>query len=83
MNWYKRAISEKDKDFADSKWMLVDSTWISYIAYYEPLGMFEVKLSNGQEYSFKDVPAKTFQSFMDSKSKGRFFNEVIKKKYKS
>jgi len=87
LNWYKTAkaeISNEDlDDFVKSKWIPVDSGWIDAIAYYEPIGMLEVKLSNGREYSFANVPSKIFENFMQSSSKGQFFNEVIRKKYSS
>ena len=87
LNWYKTAkaeISNEDlDDFVKSKWIPVDSGWIDAVAYYEPLGMLEVRLSNGREYSFANVPSKTFENFMQSSSKGQFFNEVIKKKHDS
>jgi hypothetical protein len=85
VNWYRRAqteITDEDiEEFGKSKWIPVDSSFIKSVAYYEPLGMFEVLLESGREYSFADVPKKTFDAFMQATSKGRFFNEVIKKNY--
>ena len=83
MNWYKKAKSdlteEEREDFARSKWTPVESSFITDIAYYEPLGMLEVKLKNGQEYSYPGIPKKVFKDLMRAKSKGEFFNRVIKK----
>ena len=81
MNWYKRALKE-DKGFPEGdKWIPVESSFISHVAYYEPLKMFEIKLMNGQTYSFSGVPKNTFNRFMKAKSKGEFFNKVIRPNY--
>ena len=82
MNWYRKAKKEEDiDDIFPSKWKEVDSSFIDAAAYYEPLGMFEVKFKNGTEYSYRDVPKDVFDEFMKSPSKGEFFNRVIKEKY--
>lgn len=85
MTWYKKAQAEMSNEefedsFGGSKWIDVDSSWIDKVAYFEPLGMFEI-LVGGKEYSFRDVPKKTFENFIKSKSKGRFFNDIIRKNY--
>ena len=77
MDWFKKA---QEDEFSSPRWINVDSGWIDAVAYYEPLGMLEFKLSNGKEYSFKDVPIKVFEDFMSAESKGRSFNK-IKKEY--
>ena len=92
-NWYKIAKKEinqivltediNNEDYLPDKpkWKPVNSSWISDVAYYEPLGMFEVKLKNGSEYSFSNVPKSVYNEFMDSKSKGKFLNRVIRPMY--
>ena len=87
MNWYKKAqiklnkITDEELDeFAKSKWIPVQSTFITDVAYYEPLGMFEVRLKNGKEYSYPNISKKVFKDFMSAKSKGEFFNRKIKNK---
>ena len=86
MSWYVRAKASKTNQEIDDlpvgKWIPVQSSFITDAAYYEPLGMFEVRLKSGQEYSYKDVPKKVFKNFMSASSKGEFFNRVIKKRYK-
>lgn len=79
-DWPSRKIDLEPYDYP-SKWMPVESSFISHVAYFEPLGIFEIKTKDGQEYSFKGVPEKVFKQFMNAKSKGEFFNKVIKKKY--
>lgn len=82
INWYKIAKEEEDDlSWVEDKWKPVKSSWITDVAYYEPMGFFEVRLKNGQEYTFKDVPKKIYQDFMDAKSKGEFFNRIIRDKY--
>ena len=86
MGWYKIAKELSDADFEEitkSKWIPVDSSFINSVSYFDGLKMFEIKLKNGTEYSFKNVPRKVFERFMAAKSKGKFFNEVIKEKYGS
>lgn len=86
MSWYiqakKNLRSEtKDAPIYNDKWMPVVSSFITHIAYYEPLKMFEIKLRDGHEYSFTGVPKQIFNRLMKSKSKGEFFNRVIKPNY--
>jgi len=79
-------IDEIDKFIAETKldkWIPVDSSFISHVAYFAPLSIFEVKLKDGNEYSFKGVPKKVFQAFVKSSSKGEFFNRVIRQRYRS
>jgi len=89
MNWYKIALDfmtdEEVAEIAKSKWIPVDSSFIQDVAYYEPLGMFEVRIKGRDgrlaEYSFRDVPRKVFERFMQAESKGTFFNQFIRPKY--
>jgi hypothetical protein len=60
------------------KWIPVESSAIRAVAYYEPLGMLEFKLKDGQEYSFRDIPKEEFDALMASPSKGRFFSDLVK-----
>jgi len=82
MNWYKAAKKKKNtKDVHPTDWVHVDSSFISAVAYNEDLGFLEVRMKSGRDYLFDGVPKKTYDAFMDADSKGRFFNEVIKKRY--
>jgi hypothetical protein len=83
INWYKKATLT-DNEFNEitmPKWISVDSSFISDIAYYEPLKILEVRFKNGQIYGFGDVPVKAYEDFMEAKSKGEFFNRIIKQRY--
>ena len=84
MNWYKKAQelpNNDDLDILEDKWVPVNSSWITHVAYYEPMGYFEIKLKNGKEYTFEDVPISVYRDFMRSRSKGEFFNRVIRGTY--
>jgi hypothetical protein len=85
MNWYKIAQEnegiDEDLEFvAESPWKPVDSSFITEAAYCESLKIFEVKI-NGIEYRFDGVPKKVYEGFLDSPSKGEYFNRVIRKNY--
>lgn len=81
MNWYKKALNE---DFnTDSKWMPINSSWMTDVAYHKSLQIFEIKVKNGGEYRFNDVPEEVFKAFMESSSKGEFYNQHIRDKYTS
>jgi len=86
MDWYKNyksnELSQEDFDeITRSKWENVDSSFIDAVAYYEPLGMLEFQI-RGSEYSFKNVPKEIYDNFKKSSSKGQYFNDVIRKKFK-
>lgn len=85
VNWYKKAQGNVEVDYFADKWQNVDSSFIEKVAYYEPLGMFEIRLKNGREYSYKDVPKEVYDAFMDAarqgESLGKFFNSRIKNTY--
>jgi len=72
----KKYVSEMKE-----KWIPVQSSFISDIAYYEPLRVLEVRMTNSDEYAFKNVPKRVFTAFLESTSKGTFFNRIIKRKY--
>ena len=86
--WYKIAkewgdglTEEQFNKITREKWNSVESSFIRDIAYFESLGVLEVRFKNGSIYAFKDVPRGVFENFVKSKSKGAFFNKVIKKRF--
>ena len=71
----------KDVTELEDNWIPVESSFITHVSYYEPLGMFEIKLKDGSKYSYKNVPKKVFKGFLRATSKGEYFNKVIRSKY--
>ena len=73
-----------DEDFnaiTKDKWIPIhDSSFIGAIAYYEPLGILEVKIG-GTVYIHEGVPKRVFDKLMKAESKGKFYNDIIKKRY--
>ena len=88
MNWYKKAqLHETDEEFAKANeppWVLVESNSIESIAYYELAKVLEVKFKrDGKVYHHFGVSKKTYEDFLNAKSKGEFYNRIIRKRYKS
>ncbi len=57
----------------------------SVIAYaqYDPEGRFlDIRYRSGHTYRYLDVPAREYEAYRASYSKGEFLNAVIKKKYR-
>jgi len=65
----------------NNRWISVDSSWISDIAYFENNNMLEVLLKNGRLYTFYGISQALFNKFQKAKSKGEFFNKYIKDRY--
>lgn len=42
-----------------------------------------IDFPNGSQYSYADVPQQVYIDFMNAESKGKFFNQNIKGKYKA
>ena len=84
-NWYKIAskpsIDEDLAAFDKSPWVSVDSSWLDAIAYYELAWVLEIRLKNGKRYSFMNVPPEVYEAFLESPSKGEFFNSVVRQNY--
>lgn len=78
---------ENRKDIKDyippERWIPVESSFITHISYHEGLKILEIKTKDGKVYGFNNVPLKVFKKFMKAKSKGEFFNRVIKQNYSS
>jgi len=82
-NWYSVVKEAKKEDdlFIRDPWEPVDSSFIIALAYYEGGGVLEIKMKNGKRYTFMGVPPKIYEEFKNAPSKGKFFNDIIKKKY--
>lgn len=56
----------------------VFSNGINYVRYDETTGSLEIEFDNGNCYSFRDVSESTYNTFMEVKTKGSFYNNHIK-----
>lgn len=60
----------------------VDSTWIVNIMHNRPNKTITMRLSNGRAFSIPGITRTTFEKWTKAPSKGRFFHQNIKNKYK-
>jgi hypothetical protein len=60
----------------------VQSTWISNISHNRPNKVLTMKLSNGKAFSIPGISRTTFEQWTRSPSKGQFFHQHIKGRYK-
>lgn len=61
--------------------MRVESTAITDIAYTPEHGKLFVTFHDGDEYVYVGVPERISQAFYRSRSKGRFFQRMIRDRY--
>lgn len=59
----------------------VESSAIRRIAHDEASRELRVTFTSGKTYIYYGVPRATYEAFIDSPSKGQFFNEHIKDRY--
>jgi hypothetical protein len=57
----------------------VSSSYIKAIAFDDETGTLGAIFSNGSEYHYANVPAKTFHQVMGAESVGTAFDELIKR----
>ena len=84
-NWYKISkdtIEEELENWANPKWEKVESSAISEVAYHPLSRILEVKFKSGRTYVYMGVPPETYENFQNADSKGRFFNENIKRVFR-
>ena len=89
MNWYSLYKKHKEENPDDElieqlsrpKWTNIDSSFIDAVAYSKLARVLEVRMKNGQIYTFVGIPESIFQGFLNSESKGNYFNTVIRKNY--
>lgn len=60
----------------------VQSSAIASIGYDKDDATLEVRFNSGRPNNFAGVSPEVYTKFMESNSKGRFFNEKIKNRYK-
>lgn len=62
-------------------WETVDSSFIESVAYFPNAGVLEIKMKSGRKHPFFNVPKEVFDAFKQSPSKGKFYNDILKKEY--
>lgn len=60
---------------------VVQSSWITNLTYNRPNKTLTMQLSNGRSFSIPGVTRTTFERWVNSPSKGRFFHDKIKDTY--
>ena len=60
----------------------VNSSAIDTIGYDEDSSTLEVQFRGGKPYNFADVSPEVHLRFIESNSKGRFFNDKIRDRYR-
>ena len=59
-----------------------NSTSLRYADYDEAEKVLTVCFASGKEYMYEDVPKDIYQNLIDANSAGKYFQSVIKPKYK-
>ena len=60
----------------------VESTWISNLTHNRPNKVLTMRLSNGKTFSIPGISRTTFEQWTRTPSKGQFFHQHIKGRYK-
>lgn len=68
-------------DLDSYNWIEVDSSCIQAIAYNPFHSMLKILFNSGLAYEYENVPSNVFPEFLNSSSKGRFFNLHLKDIY--
>jgi len=63
------------------KFISITSSNIVEVAYDKSISRMHVKFTNGNLYVYSNVPENTFNEFLNSESKGRFFAQNIKNNF--
>jgi hypothetical protein len=61
----------------------VASSVIAEIGYDDTHGLLEVEFHNGRKYYYLSVPSNVYESLMAADSIGGYFNEKIRKNYRT
>lgn len=71
-------MSTPDQAPAPLTWVPVKSSNIASVAYDEAGKSLHIRFNGGAEWAYADVLPSTYQDFIDTASKGQFFNSRIK-----
>jgi hypothetical protein len=79
--WPKYESNIKNIDLK-SPWIPVESSAIKEIAYNERLEILEIRFRKGGKAEYWGVSKKIFEGLLNARSKGEYFNRVIKPNYR-
>lgn len=74
------AIGPKESEY--SRWQAAHSSWIANLRY-NPVGVYgQMMVKRGNKvYTFAHMSFSTFKAWIESASKGKFFNQFLKGRY--
>ena len=83
MNWYLNYVFSKTKEIKEEKGNVteIDSSFIQSAEYDKSTKKLILRMKNGSQYVYENISPKRFKNFMNSDSKGKYFNEYIKPNY--
>jgi len=61
----------------------IESTTLVSVCYLPDRALLELEFRDGTVYRFFDVPASCFQQLLTSDSKGRYFNNNIRNRFRN
>ena len=61
----------------------VESKAIAAVGYSKRLGALEIEFRNGAVYRYRAVPPSVYEALMHAASKARFYDENIRRRYRS
>lgn len=76
-------LAEIANEEAEIQMLPVRSTMASAMGYDKQRKILQIEFNSGSVYQYADVEMETWQRFLDSDSKGKFFNKEIKGHYLS
>lgn len=62
-----------------AKWLKVDSSQIAKMKYLQPISTLLIEFNAGGKYQYTPVPEHIYRELKTSVSKGKTFNQLIKK----
>jgi hypothetical protein len=76
-------LAEIANEEAEIPMLPISSTMASAVGYDKQRKILQIEFNSGSVYQYADVEMETWQRFLESDSKGKFFNKEIKGHYSS
>lgn len=76
-------LAEIANEEAEIQMLPISSTMASAMGYDKQRKILQIEFNSGSVYQYADVEIETWQCFLNSDSKGKFFNKEIKGHYPS